>query len=199
MNTEDQLCVVATRGTSRISGVISWVTAPSSYIIHGKLKEVPTHVLLKFPDSFNGDERCFESRIEDGFKGPRSWKVMINKLNSTPGRRMWEIPLSLEDRDVEDVWMKCTAHVGTRPYAKSQLALLYLWRRLGLWFTETPGKWICSEAIGRMLNPKIDLTEAADVENEDQLTPWNATKALVERLGYPMIEVEREEADIGGA
>lgn len=192
MNTENQLCVVATRGVGKISGVIAWVTAPASYIIHRKLDDVASHVLLKFPSSFNGDKRCFESRIEDGFDGPKSWNEMIDKLNVTPGRKMWEIPLDLDDDEITDIWIKCTAHVGVNPYAKSQLGLLYLWRRLGLWFTTTPGKWVCSEAVGRLLRPKIPILKLVGVDDEDKLTPFNVVKGLVERGGYPMIEVERE-------
>lgn len=191
MKLDEHFCVGATRGSGRISNVIAWVTAPFRYILTGRLEEVSSHVFVKFPNSF-GDKCCFESRFKTGWEGPLSYTDFIHRLNADPKRRMWLIPIQdLTMTQIEELWIKATIHVGIHPYAHSQLGLLYLRRRLRIPFNATPGTWICSEGVGRLLRGFKNVCRMAGVKKEDYLTPFNVVRGLVQS-GYPLVEIERD-------
>ena len=172
--------VFFTRSTGRIGSIIAQTTSPlkAAFLNRKALKNVPSHIGMLF--NTPQGKQVFEAHHDTNWSGPAAWEAQLQKKNENPARRLWVVDLHLLTIEAQDIWERCHAWRGLWDYHSSQLALFYLWRRLRLPMPRDSAKVVCSEAVGRMVQPYIDMTKIVPETkgNHDKLTPASMMKGL---------------------
>jgi len=185
-----------TRSTGKIGGIIAQTTSPlrAAFFNRKALKNIPAHTGLVF-DTPQG-KQVFEAHHDTNWSGPTPWEDQLKKKDDNPNRRLWLVDLHLVTVEAQDVWERCHAWRGLWDYHSGQLALFYLWRRLRLPVPRDSSKVVCSEAVGRMVNPYLDITGLVPQTkgNHDKLTPANMMKGFHDS-GFEIEEILAEKAE----
>lgn len=156
-----------------VGRVISYVTCPLRDLFKRGMHSVPSHCGVGFYDEGKGDWLLFEAQYKTDWIGPFSMDRLADWVTEEEGRWIHQIDLpEIPALKVGHLFQKAKARIGLWDYAYLQLGFLYLWHRLHIPLMTTP-RVTCSEAVGRLLYPTLDLRKLANVDKFDYLTPAN--------------------------
>ena len=190
MGKEIQIRSVAfffTRGSSLVSHLISQSCAPVMKMFKKKqLKNIPSHAGLVFETSLG--PKVFEAHLKTDWTGPFSWEKILDKKRKNPEYRIWIVEPDIKGFEAENIWERCHDQLGLWDYHAGQLGMIYAWRRFKIPVPQDSSRIVCSEGVGRISFPHIDLRKFAGVRGFDRLTPANEMDGLA-RAGFTINEI----------
>lgn len=149
---------------------------PFSWAIRHATDSQWSHCGLIFhPDP---DIAYFES-IGAGFTGPRPFADLLAWERKSRGHRLLIIRLDTgltHGRDLDAIRHAAERLVGRRGYSWGQLAWMYLRERYAWHVPPSPDRWVCSEAVARLLAPICDLRDPGSTY--DEVTPESLLRRL---------------------
>ena len=158
--------------------IISYVTCPLSDLFKRKMHTIPSHCGIGFFDVDKDDWLLFEAQYGMDWRGPFSMDELADWVDTGEGRWTHQIVLpEISILKAKQLFQKAKSRLGIWDYAYLQCGFLYLWKRLRIPMVSS-AKVTCSEAVGRLLYPVMDLRKLAHVNKFDCLTPVNIYRGL---------------------
>ena len=164
------------------SRLIAWISAPRECLA-GRFSEVGTHAAQGFIAD-DGTKVYFEALEGAGFRGPLPDSEAVRWAERKRGRWVRRYQLNVTADEAKEIWDRAQDQLGSWKYSIIQLLLMYLNLRFRVPLSRTPGRVICSEAVGRLTSPILDLRGAG--KTFDETTPYDLQNSLGV-LGCPLI------------
>ncbi|MDH3834792.1 MAG: hypothetical protein OES34_11645 [Nitrosopumilus sp.] len=186
------------RGNGLISRTIAWTTAPLSWILFGRLRDVPTHCGVGFVYP-GGREVYFHAHAGDHWTGPHDIEQFRDWLRVDEDHWARRYFIAQSPDQMRHRYQTCLEKRDEWTYNISQFRWIYLHRRLGVSVPSSPKHVVCSEAVARILHPDFLRPHKAGARwiKPDEATPMDIMLAL-ERASISQLEMRRFDAyDVG--
>lgn len=119
----------------------------------------------------------FEALFAKGFRGPRLLSELYAWRDRRPGREIAVVTLDVPAAFAQAKLAIAESWVGRVGYAEWQIVCLWAFLRFGLRVPRSPDRVVCCEAIARLLQPELDLTDPAH-PTADETTPGSVYAAV---------------------
>lgn len=114
--------------------------------------------------------------------GVQDLKPFANTIDwgkKSPKRRVETIDLKLDARECAEKLKVARTYIGSTSYGEWQLVAMWLHERYDWPVAPSMGRIVCSEFVGRVLYPEMDLRTGG--RSFDELTPGSVWAALTGR------------------
>lgn len=161
----DAVWVFWTRGSGPVSWAISRVTGAP-----------PSHVGVAFGYEATGPAVYFEAHASTNWQS-HSWHQIEAWARGDARRKLWVQHIPATPMQIEAMYAEALSHLDSADeeweYRELQLLLLYLWIRLRIPLRRTVRRVVCSETVGVILLPVVDLAADMGLPSVEYLTPAN--------------------------
>lgn len=118
----------------------------------------------------------FEALFSGGFQGPKPWNDVTDWKAANKERRLFSRELGTGPDMAMKKLSLCRQLVGIRSYFAWQLVCMYFFERFGWKVPRSDKKVVCSEIVGRVLYPEMDLR--TEGRTFDEITPCSICQRI---------------------